>query len=235
MPNRAKSFASAPLGGARAALVLLAATVLPGPNVTAFAAGECLESPNQRTMQPGHWYYHLDRAQNRRCWFFQPSEPQQPSETRLPDARSPEVRPPEVPAYYPPTAANPYAASEDSLLSRFAAGFSQGFAPPQQQQSVPPQNSIPEEPAGSTKIASPKSSGAGKVPRRPQAAPSLASSPAPTTSGNASAGQQDQTQPVSAGKDEKQPPLPLNVAERESLFQDFMKWQRERAVFGDRW
>jgi hypothetical protein len=87
---------------------------------------------------------------------------------------------------------------------------------------------VPAEPA---KIASPKSPGAGKVSRQPQAAPS----PAPTTSGAASAGRQDQAQPVATGKDEKQPSLPLNVAERESLFQDFMKWQRERAVFGDHW
>jgi len=188
MPNRAKSFASALLGGACTVSVLLAATVLPGPNVTASVADECLESPGQ-TSQPGHWYFHSDRAQNRRCWFFQPSESQQP------DARSSEVR------------------------------------PPLQPQSVPPRYSAPEEPAEAAKIASPRSPSAGKVSRQPQAAPS----PASTTTGDASAGRRDQTQPVVTGKDEEQPPLPLNVAERESLFQDFMKWQRERAVFGERW
>lgn len=228
MPNRAKSFASALLGGACTASVLLAATVLPGPNVTAFAAGDCLESPNQRMTQPGHWYYHQDRVQNRRCWFFQPSEPQKPSAA--------EVRPPETPATYPPAAAAPAAASQDSLLSRFAAGVAQSFSPPQQpQQSVQPQNSVPqysatEEPA--EPAALPKPPRVSKVSKRPQVPP--AESPAPTTSGDASAGRQDQAQPVAAAKDEKQPPLPLNVADRESLFQDFMRWQRERAVFGGR-
>jgi hypothetical protein len=227
MPNRAKSFASALLSGACTASVLLAATVLPGPNVTASAAGECIESPNQRMAQPGHWYYHLDRAQNRRCWFFQPSEAQQPA-----DPRSSEVRPPEVPAYAP-VAASPAPLSQDSLLSRFAASLSQSLSPPQQQQqSALPQNGIPEEPA--EPAASPPSPKASKVSKRPQPAPLMATSPAPTTNGDASAGRQEQTQPVATGKDEKQPPLPLNVAERESLFQDFMKWQRERTVFGDR-
>jgi hypothetical protein len=187
MPNRASSFASALLGGACTVLVLLAATMLLGPNVTASAADECLESPGQTT-QPGRWYYHTDRTLNRRCWFFHPSEPQQS------DERSSEVRP-----------------------------------PAQQPQGAPPRFSAPEEPTEPAKIASPKYPGASKVSRQPQAAPS------PTTSGDASAGRQDQTQPVAAGKDEKQPPLPLNVAERESLFLDFMKWQRERALFGDRW
>jgi hypothetical protein len=225
MPNRAIAFASALLGGARTVSVLLAATVLPGLNVTASAAGECLENPNQRTTQPGHWYYHLDREQNRRCWFFQPSAPQQPSAS--------EVRPPEVPAY-PPVATAPAAASQDSLLSRLAAGVAQTFSPPPPPQSAPLQYSAPEEPAESATNGSPKSPRVGKVSRQPQAAPSLASSPAPATNGYAGEGRQDQAQPAAAGKDEKQPPLPLNVAERESLFQDFMKWQRERTVFGDR-
>jgi hypothetical protein len=220
MPNRAKSFASALLGGALVS-GLLAAAVPFSLSVTASAAGECLESPNERTTQPGHWYFHFDRTLNRRCWFFQPSE------ARSSDAKSSEA------AASPSAAAAPAATYQDSLLSRITAGFSQSLAPLPQQQYVPPQTSVPDD-AGDTAKALPKPSRVSKASRREKEKDRSQAAPAPVTSGAASSDRQpEQSQQSASGaeKDEK-PATPLNVADREALFQDFVKWQRDRAVFG---
>jgi hypothetical protein len=227
MPNRANSFASALFGGALAMAAPLALTV------TASAADECIESPNQRTTQPGHWYYHFDRAQNRRCWFFQPSEAK-PSESKSSDMRSVEATA-SPPAAAPPAAT--YQDSQQSLLSRFSAGVSQPFSAAPPQQNVPQQYTIPEEPTDSAKTASPKPSRAGRVSRREHERPP--SAPSPATSGTASSadGPDQPKQPAPAAeKDEKQA-MPLDVAAREALYQDFIKWQRDRTVFGgsSRW
>jgi hypothetical protein len=219
MPNRANSFASALLGS------VLTGAVLFGLNVTASAASECLESPNQRTTQPGHWYFHFDRTLNRRCWFFQPSE------ARSSDVRSSEVRSVEATAS-PPAAAPPAAAYQDSqqsLLSRFAAGFSQPYSS-QPQQTVPQQYTIPEEPAEAPKTASPKPPRASKVSRREHERLQTAS---PATGG--ADGQDQSQQPAPVAEKNEKPAMPLDVVEREALYQNFMKWQRDRTVFGERW
>jgi hypothetical protein len=207
--------------------------------VTASAAGECLESPNQRTTQSGHWYYYSDRAQNRRCWFFQSSEAKS-SDARSTDVRSVDVRSPEVRSVEatasPPAAAPPAATYQDSpqsLLSRFAAGFSQPYPSPPPQQNVSQQSAVPEEPAEAPKTASPKPSRASKVSKRENER--LQTAP-PVTSGAASADrQQDRSQqPAPAAEKEEKPARPIDVADRESLYQDFMKWQRGRTAYGVR-
>lgn len=50
--------------------------------------------------------------------------------------------------------------------------------------------------------------------------------PLPATTGAATSDHQDQPRP-----DRRDPPL--NVADREALYQNFMKWQMERNVFGN--
>jgi len=67
--------------------------------VALLAADDCLTKPNLRAAQGGHWYYHLDVAKNRKCWFLrrqgvddlqavspQP-QPQSPADT-VPQSRS---------------------------------------------------------------------------------------------------------------------------------------------------
>jgi hypothetical protein len=225
MPNRAKSFASALFGGVLAGGVLAAAASLI-PSVTASAAGECLESPNERTAQPGHWYFHFDRTLNRRCWFFQPSE------ARSSDPKSSEVRSPDaVPS--PPAAAATAPDSQQSLLSRLTSGFSQSLSPPPPQQNVPQQTSIPDDPGDAAKAAS-RSARAGKVTRREKEKDRPQAAAPPVTSGAASADRHPEPSQRSASvaESDEKPAAPANVAEREALFQDFMKWQRDRAVFG---
>jgi hypothetical protein len=200
MPERAKSLASAFMAGA------LAVAALPGVDTAASAATECLENPDLHVTQPGHWYYHIDRTQNRRCWYFEPAE---------------------ATANTPASAAPAAAANDDpqqSFLSRLTAGLSQTFSSPQQSQ----QTSVPDNPGESVQAISPKPVKPAKTVRRepPQTAP------LPTTTGAAAAGEQhDRPQQPATGKNEKRDP-PVNVAEREALFQDFVKWQLERNVFG---
>ncbi len=39
------------------------------------SASSCLAAPNHAAPKGGHWYYHLDRANNRKCWYLRgPSE-----------------------------------------------------------------------------------------------------------------------------------------------------------------
>jgi hypothetical protein len=44
------------------------ATSIPGH--AASAAGDCLSEPNRQSPEGSHWYYRVDRAGNRRCWYL---------------------------------------------------------------------------------------------------------------------------------------------------------------------
>jgi hypothetical protein len=64
MPNRTAKFASAIFAG------LLAGTPLTTTSLSAAAAeDECLSGPNDKTPGSGHWYYRIDRATKRHCWY----------------------------------------------------------------------------------------------------------------------------------------------------------------------
>jgi len=84
-------------------------------------------------------------------------------------------------------------------------------------------NAIPDRPAEATQSASPEPARRNKTVRRerPQIAPPL------TTTGAADRGDQ----PKQSASVEKQV-SPFNEADRESLFQDFVKWQLDRNLFG---
>jgi hypothetical protein len=76
---------------------LLVGAVVLGTNQATRAADDCLTGPNRQPGPGGHWYFHLDRATDRRCWYLveatgrpptaetlqpQPAEPlQQPQPT----------------------------------------------------------------------------------------------------------------------------------------------------------
>jgi hypothetical protein len=65
MPNRTAKFASAIFAG------LLAGTPLSiiSHSAAAAAGDECLSGPNDKTPGSGHWYYRIDRATKRHCWY----------------------------------------------------------------------------------------------------------------------------------------------------------------------
>jgi hypothetical protein len=72
MPQN-RFFASWPFRPALLALALSA-----GSSLTASAANDCLGSPDRPSAAGSHWYYRIDRATQRRCWYlkqFQTSSP----------------------------------------------------------------------------------------------------------------------------------------------------------------
>lgn len=66
-------------------LALLANLILLFPvGSSARAAAECLAAPNATSPRGSHWYYHLDRANRRKCWYLGPQgQKTNPSATQL--------------------------------------------------------------------------------------------------------------------------------------------------------
>src|SRR4051794_35710949 len=64
MTNRMGNFATAILVGAVASVTLLVAT-----NGAALAAETCLAGPKGAAPQGSHWYYRIDHATKRNCWY----------------------------------------------------------------------------------------------------------------------------------------------------------------------
>jgi hypothetical protein len=205
---------------------LSAATVLLGATWVASAAEGCFEKPGRDT-ELGHWYYHTDRLHHRRCWFFEPSEA-----TVTPSASTDRT-----PA--------PNANYDSPWYFRFATGIVQTFSAQPKQNSMsspsaetsqnnisayssePPQGSLLNNSGSLTRTASPKHSTTRKIARQDQPL-----APAPTTTGLASTERRNQSPPQNAAeKDEKQA-RQLTDAERQSLFEDFLKWYRERGIYG---
>jgi hypothetical protein len=84
-------------------------------------------------------------------------------------------------------------------------------------------NAIPDRSGEATQIISPKPARHHTTVRRER--PQIA--PAPTTTGAADR----RDQPRQSASDERQH-SPLNEADREALFQDFLKWQLDRNLLG---
>jgi hypothetical protein len=207
MPERANSLVSGLFAGTLASAALL------GLSATASSAAECLENPDLRTAKPGHWYYHSDWAQHRRCWFFVPAEVTADTPVSAP----------------PATVSAPAAAivgdySVQSLLSYFAARFSQPPSPPPQQMEGLQRQpiTISDRTCEATQI-SPKHARPNKTVARER--PQIA--PPPTRTGAAVR----RDQPEQSASNER-PNLPLNEADREALFQEFVKWGLDRKLFG---
>jgi hypothetical protein len=234
MPHRVNSWVSAVFTTSLAAAVLLS------PNSAASAAADpCLEKPDLEVTQAGHWYYYVDRVHHRRCWFFEASEatvsPRASSADRLP---------------------TPNTDSEKSWLSRFAAGVTQAFSSEPKQSSIPalssepkqssisaislerkqssisafsselPQNGISDRSGTLTKTLSPKHVRIDKIANRSQLEPPL------TTNGLAGAALHDQLPPQRISEKDDKQSRQLTAAERQALFEEFLKWYMERSIFG---
>jgi hypothetical protein len=75
---------------------LLATAIMLGTNGVALAADDCLAGPNRAPAPGGHWYYHLDRASDRKCWYLVE-----------PAAQAPVAPPPTAQAPFPQLAPEP--------------------------------------------------------------------------------------------------------------------------------
>jgi hypothetical protein len=181
----------------------VAAAVVLSANWAASAAGGCIERPNQQIDQAGHWYYHVDREHHRRCWYFETSEVTTSPAPSL-DRLS----------------AN--ADSQPSWVSQLTAGLAQTFSFER------PQNSALDDSNTVTKISSPKHPKTDKTAKkeRSRIVPVL------ETTGVASTERGDQLLPQSPSERNQTQPSQLTAADRDALFEEFLKWYVDRSILG---
>lgn len=83
MPDRAAKFVSAIFAS------VLAGTSLAGLSLNAArAADDCLATPNAETPAGSHWYYRIDHATKRHCWYLR-AEGEALSQTAAPNSSGP--------------------------------------------------------------------------------------------------------------------------------------------------
>jgi hypothetical protein len=179
------------LGASLLGASLLGTSLLGQP---ARAADDCLTAPNRAPAPGGHWYYHLDRASDRKCWYLVEAPPQAPS-AQMPIAQAPQLAPEPTPPPAPPG---------------FGSFFSSlGLAPPPQPNTTGDPRIAQPAPADDPRI------GDAEPGRQPRV--TLASKQHRTV----------HLRPPAAEHSEERPAASLNQAERDALFEEFLKW-RER-------
>ena len=70
MPNRILFRVSAVLASLALQVLALPILTLPVIPSVAYAADDCLASPDTATPSGGHWRYHLERSTGRKCWYL---------------------------------------------------------------------------------------------------------------------------------------------------------------------
>jgi hypothetical protein len=195
MSKRVNSCAKAASAGLLATLVML------GTNPAVIAADDCLAGPDRPPAPGGHWYYRLDHAANRKCWYLVG-----------PAARTPAA---EVPAP-PPVSDAPPLPTLGSLFSSLSAGFPGPATAP------PPDTTTGD--ARVMQIARPDD------PRNDEAAPGrqprVARHPVTEASLIPKPHRPARARPPAEPADE-QAASPAQ-AERDALFQEFLKWRQRQ-------
>ena len=186
----------------------LAAAVVLGANWAASAAGGCIEKPNQQIDQAGHWYYHVDHERHRRCWFFETSEV----------TTSPASSPDQV------LSAN--ADSQPAWFSQLAAGLAQTFSFERQQNSAIDDSNTASNTI--TKASSPKHPKTNKMAAKKRSRIVRLTE----TTGVARAESGDQSLPQSASERNEIHSPQLTAADRDALYQEFLKWYVDRSILG---
>jgi len=177
----------------------------------ALAAGACIEMPNRQIDRAGHWYYHVDRAHHRRCWYFETSE------VAVRPASSPDPR----------SYAN--ADREQSWFSWLTAGLQQTFSLQAYQNSMPDDSGAVTPPSSpkpaKSVITSSKPAKTVKVARKER--PRLA--PVSETNGAASVAWQNQMLSQAPERVEKYAPA-VTPVDRVTLFENFLQWYAEKSM-----
>ena len=91
MPKRITSFVPA------VSATFLAAVIALSVNIPARAGGECIERPTQQPTEGAHWYYRLDRAKNRKCWYLASPASGVARGSRTPEAGTPQEQSGSIP------------------------------------------------------------------------------------------------------------------------------------------
>lgn len=181
---------------------LFATAIMPSASTQAHAAANCLEGPDRPPAPGGHWYYHLDRVSNRKCWYLLEPESQAPGQPPMPDA--PESQPSAAAATAPQTALGSFFSSFTGLT---------GATPPDPggDARVPP-----PAPAGDLNSDGPAAIRQPRIVRHPDA-------DALTPKSHRPAHAQPRTEQA-----EERPAPALDPAERDALFQEFLRWRDRR-------
>jgi hypothetical protein len=176
---------------------LLAASALDRPS-GALAASSCISEPNAQTAPGAHWYYHVDPASHRKCWYVD----------------KPQINPqPEQPTGTPSGAPPIEQPAPQSPFSSFLSGLSKLASPgvPQPEPSSNP--AIPQPNPITTPTANdalpkhrvgrpdPSKNEASRRPDRTAAVTSLASSRSNS---------------------------PMTQEERDALFRHYLQWQDDQ-------
>jgi len=196
MSKRVTSFVPAVSTGLFVAVIVL------GANRSAVAADDCLAAPNRPPAPGGHWYYHLDRGNDRKCWYL--VEP----DARAPAAEAMQPQPAPEPSSQP-TPQPGFGAFFSTLSTGFSgATATQPPAPDARGPQAAPADDLKNTEAAPARDLHPA--------RRPAAVTALAPKPH----------QPAHARPPEEHADEHAA-APPDQAERDALFQEFLRW-RER-------
>jgi hypothetical protein len=192
----------------RVALVGLFATgIMPSASTPAHAAADCLPGPDRSPPPGGHWYYHLDRVNDRKCWYLLGPASQAPGQPPMPDAPEPQ-----------PSAAA--ATAPQTTLGTFFSSWSSGF--------TGLTAAIPPDPGGDARVSptaaagDPNGDGTAAI-RQPRIVRHPDADAALTPKSHRPAHVQPRTEQA-----QERPAPALDQDERDALFQEFLRWRDRR-------
>ncbi len=181
---------------------LFVAVIVLGANRTAVAADDCLAGPDHPPAPGGHWYYHLDHASDRKCWYLVEPAARAPAAEAMQPQSAPEPQPP---------APQPGFGAFFSTLSAGFPGSTAAAQPPTPDARGP--QTAPADDLKNTEAAPARDL---HPARRPAALAALAPKPH----------QPAHARPPAEHADERAA-APPDQAERDALFREFLRW-RER-------
>jgi hypothetical protein len=181
-------------------LAVFVGLIMLGSNRPALAADDCLEGPTREPAPGGHWYYHRDRASDRKCWYL--VEPAARAPTA--DAMQPQPAPDAFPQ-----------PGFGSFFSSLSSGFS-GSANGTQTVAPAPDARGPQGAPADDRNADTAPARELHPARRPATVATLAPKPHQPTHPR-----------VPAQPADEHAAAPPDQAQSDALFQEFLRW-RER-------
>ena len=164
-----------PMGPIALVATLLVWSVSVGAPTTIARADDCLAEPNSSAPAGSHWYYHLDKTTQRKCWYIRATD--QPAQPAAAQATSDgaSLSPP------PPISAEEPAAASANIPMSISSGDSTPALPRVKSPAVKPRPASvssatsPQSVQQSAPKATPQSGSASSVPEPPAAKATLSS------------------------------------------------------------